>query len=139
MKKVIAIFFLTVFWGCDSSTKFDADYYEKITHIKFPADYQVLAAGDNGEYATIAVLKLNKKTYKQFLKDNNFALYDKIYPLTFVGINFLPEEFQQIPKTAVFFERHQDKIPGKTGWTYAIDTTTRRLYCEIAYPDRGGN
>lgn len=46
---------ILLLFGCKS---FDKDYYERITQIKFPNNYKVIASADNIEFMTITILTL---------------------------------------------------------------------------------
>lgn len=139
MKYLVQIVFFIFVWGCDSAPSFEKDYYELITKIKFPDQFNTITTSDNGEFLTITILELRKEDCKKFIVENNFQPVDQTHVSYLMGLNQLDSAYQKLPDNKTLFERAVNKIPGKTGWTYLIDTTTCRLYCEIDYPDRGGN
>ena len=136
-KRWTVILSATVFLiSCGDS--FEKSYYEKTTNIKFPDNYEFVASADNGEWMTITILDLDKNECKKFVADNNFQPINDFFP-RLDGLAYLDSSVRQLPDKNVLLMNHHDKQPGKTGWTYFIDTTTCRLYCEINYPDWGGN
>ncbi len=122
-----------------SCRHFDKSYYEKISHVKFPQKYKIVASADNGEFMTIAILDLDGPTCKRFISDNNFLPVDSAYPVNLMALSLLDSSFRELPATQQLFRKYVAKVPGKVGWTYLIDTSSGRLYCEIDYPDFGGN
>ena len=122
-----------------SSKSFEKDYYERITKIEFPNNYKIIATADNGEFLTITILDLDKSSCKDFIANNKFEPVDQTYPINLMGLNFLDSSFSHLPNSKSLLERHVPKQEGKVGWTYLLDTTTFRLYCEIDYPDFAGN
>ena len=118
--------------------KFEKSYYEKTTNIKFPDNYKFVATADNGEFMTIAILDLGKKDCKKFITEYNFEPITDFFP-KMIGIAYLDGNLGKLPDRTVSLVKYNDKEPGKVGWTYLIDTTTCRLYCEIDYPDWDGN
>lgn len=130
--------FLNLF-GCTSRQNFDKDYYERVTRIKFPDNYDVVTTADNGEFVTITILKLDKNDCMKFLVDNNFKRWEESYSPSFEGLNFLDSTYQKIPDSKGCYVNYRSKMNGQVGWMYMIDTLTCSLYCEIEYPDMGGN
>lgn len=140
MKHLIIFSFLSVLCACSSNLGFETNYYEQITKIKFPEKYKVVATADNGEFVTITIIDVDKETCKKFVSDNNFKSIDEKYPPNLGGLIFLEDTvYQELPDTKTFLIRQVSKEPGQVGWTYLVDTTMGRLYCEINYPDWGGN
>ncbi len=145
MKKLKWVIFICLFtFVClfaliCSGPAFEIEYYEKVTKIKFPTKYNVVATADNVEYVTITILDIDKTDCKKFIIENNFKLAKKEYWHFSVGKHFLDSSYFLLPNTDSSFIRSVGKVPGKVGWTYLIDTTNCRLYCEINYPDWGGN
>jgi len=133
----ITFFFLAIsLFSCREG--FDKNYYQKITNIKFPDNYELVATIDNGEFKTMTVLDLDKIDCKKFIRDNNFQPITDFFP-TMNGFIFIDKKIRKLPDKNVLLMNYHDKESGKTGWTYLIDTTTCRLYCEIDYPDWGGD
>lgn len=139
MKHITVIFLLFFFWDCSSHPDFEASYYEQTTKIKFPSKYNFVATADNGEFLTITILDLDKAVCKNFVHDNHFNSIDEKHPPYLFGLNFLDSIYKNLPNTKTLLVRKVDKINGKIGWTYLVDTAKCRLYCEIDYPDAGGN
>jgi hypothetical protein len=127
---------ILLLFSCNS---FDKDYYERITQIKFPNAYRMIASADNIEFMTITILDLDKSSCRKFAQDNNFEPVEQMYPLNLVGLHFLDTSIAKLPDSKKLLMRHFPKEPGKVGWTYLLDTTSCRLYCEIDYPDYAGN
>jgi hypothetical protein len=87
---------------------------------------------------TISILDLGTPC-KEFADKNKFVSIDPRSNVTLLGLKLLDSSFRTLPNRYQLLERHVDKIPGKVGWTYLLDTCKCRLYCEIDYPDYGGN
>ncbi len=135
---IIILLFLYLF-GCTTRQNFDKDYYERVTKIKFPDNYNIVTTADNGEFVTITILDLYKKDCRKFIIDNNFERWDKNYSFPFEGLFFLDSSYRKFPDSKSYYSNCKGKVRGQVGWTYVIDTLTCRLYCEIEYPDMGGN
>ncbi len=139
MKQLILLVTITVMNCCTTNTSFEKEYYENITKIKFPHKYKIVATEDNGEFLTITIIDLDKDDCRKFVSENNFKPINNEYSANLMGLNFLKENFKKISNTKSLLIRQLGKIEGKTGWTYLVDTTKCRIYCEIDYPDFGGN
>lgn len=139
MRLFIIIFLFLNLLGCTPRQNFDKDYYEKVTKIKFPDNYNIVTTADNGEFVTITILDLDKNECRKFIIDNNFERWDKSHSLPFVGLYILDSAYRKFPDSKSYYSNCKGKEPGQVGWTYMIDTLTCRLYCEIEYPDIGGN
>jgi len=134
---MIIAFFITIsLVSCGDG--FEKSYYQKTTNIKFPDNYELVATTDNGEFMTMTILDLAKIDCKKFIKDNNFQPITDFFP-TMDGLRFIDKKIGKLPDKNILLMNHHDRQSGKTGWTYIIDTTTCRLYCEIDYPDWGRN
>ena len=137
-KRLTVILSLTAFLvSCGDS--FEKSYYEKTTNIQFPDKYKFVATADNGEFMTITILDLDKDGCRKFIADNNFQPFTDNFPPRLIGLAYLDSSLRNLPDSKVLLVNRHGKEYGKTGWTYFIDTTTCRLYCEIDYPDWGGN
>jgi hypothetical protein len=122
-----------------SSKSFDKDYYERITKIEFPNNYKIIATADNGEFLTFTILDLDKSSCKDFAADNKFVPVDQAFPINLMGLHLLDTSFAKPLNPKSLLERYVFKQKGKVGWVYLLDTITCRLYCQIEYPDFGGN
>jgi hypothetical protein len=139
--KYIFLFVLIGLTSCFplTSNRFDKDYYEKSTGIIFPRDYKVVTSFDNGEFMTITILDLNKSDCKKFIDDNKFKSTENIdslplySPPNLSGLAWLDSCYGELPDKNLL--ANEKSFPNGTGWTYYIDTTTCRLYCQINYPD----
>ena len=141
VKQLFSFSFIFMLSSCDFSRGFEKDYYEKVTSIKFPESYDLVAAADNGEYLTIAILDFDRITCKRFIQKNNFYSVDKRLFKRFKlsGLTLLDSAYQKQPDIQNIMITGVSKFYGKVGWTYVIDTVACRLYCQIDYPDYGGN
>lgn len=138
MRNIRVILILLTLLGCSSGLSFEKDYYEKVTKIKFPAKYKVVATADNGEFVTITIIDLDKKDCRKFIAENKFERWDMNNAFPYEGLSLLGSNYRIFPDTKSYFANYKSKVPGLTGWTYVIDTLTCRLYAEIEYPDMGG-
>jgi len=130
---------ISILFSCNSAQEFDIDFYQKTTHIQFPKNYNVITTADNGEYLTITILDVEKNTLKAFTQQNNFIQVNDESEMKLMGLQFLDSTYHNLPDTKLMLIKQEEKLPGKVGWTYLADTITGRLYCEIDYPDFGGN
>ena len=137
MLRIVAI--MSILFSCNSAQEFDIEFYQKTTSIPFPKDYKVEATVDNGEYLTITILDVEKNTLKAFTQKNNFIQVNDESEMKLMGLQFLDSTYHNLPDSKMMLIKMEEKLPGKIGWTYLADTTTGRLYCEIDYPDFGGN
>ena len=137
MLRVVAI--ISLFLSCNTAHEFDIEFYQKTTSIQFPKDHKVVATTDNGEFLTITILDIEKNTLKAFTDQNNFIQVKDESETKLMGLQFLDSNYHTLPDTQLMLIKQVEKLPGKIGWTYLADTIAGRLYCEIDYPDFGGN
>jgi hypothetical protein len=135
--RIVAI--VSFLLSCNTAPEFDIEFYQKTTSIQFPKDYKVVATTDNGEFLTITILDIEKNTLKAFTDQNNFIPVNDESETDLMGLQFLDSNYHLLPDTKLMLIKQVEKLQGKIGWTYLADTTTGRLYCEIDYPDFGGN
>lgn len=131
---IIVTFILT---SCfDEKNEFEKDFFEKTTRIKFPKNYTVLEAFDNGEFLTGAVLQMDSLILQKFVNENHFDTASSFLDIQTISENFLKDNkpvFTSIDN--VYFIR---KSIQKVHWIYIADLNTKRLWAEISYPDWGG-
>lgn len=146
MKGISVIFIsLLLFSGCSTGDSnkdflteptFEKEYYEKVTNIKFPKNYKVIASADNGEFVTITIIDLSETDCKKFSTDNKFEPIEDKFPQDLIGVGYLDSVYRQIPDNNKLLRNWGNNK--KTNWIYLLDTTTCRLYCQIDYPDWAG-
>lgn len=132
---VILLFFLS---SCfDNRLEFEKSYYEKISGIKFPDEYEVLETFDNGEWLTGTVFKIDSLTLVKFITDNHFDTLRNLQDLHLFSENYLTRYSPNFITTKnIFFIRRSEH---KNNWTYVVDLNSNRLWTEISYPDWGGH
>lgn len=131
----ILLFFLS---SCfDSKIKFEKSYYEKISRIKFPGEYKVLEAFDNGEWLTGTVFKIDSLSLRKFITDNQFDTLKNIQDIHLFSENYLIKYKPNITSTHNIY--YVSKSAGKNNVIYVADLNSNILWTEISYPDWGGN
>ncbi|MBC8052387.1 MAG: hypothetical protein H7Y13_04940 [Sphingobacteriaceae bacterium] len=116
---------------------FEKDYYQRISGIKIPEGYKVLESVDNGEFLTITVLEFDKAECKSVMDSIKFDLIPQGKNPNLIGLYLLDKENEQILKNKRLLRNWGQT--DKNTWNYVLDTVSCRLYCEIGYPDPGGN
>lgn len=132
-KTTISVIILFLFISCTQTIYFEKDFYEKVSGIKLPNDYTLIATVDNGEFVTATILDFNQTDCLKFCKDNNFKPIPSTDFVTLMGINFIDSAYRKLPNQNQLLRNWGSK--GSNNWTYLLDTTNCRLYCEIVYPD----
>ncbi len=132
---LILTIMLTSCMGC--SIGFEKEFYEKVSHIKFPKKYKVLESFDNGEWLTGTVLAIDNAPLKKIIAENGFDTLRKMSDLHFLSNSYLTRhkaEFRTVHN--IFFI---SKSENRNNWTYVVDLNDNRLWAEISYPDWSGN
>ena len=120
----------------DNKIKFEKEYYEKTTRIKFPENYVVLETFDNGEFLTGTVFQMDSLTLRNFINDNHFDTVSNYLDTHIMSENYLKKNKPIFSTTQnVYFIRKSEQ---KINWTYIADLNSKRLWTEISYPDWGG-
>lgn len=143
MKHCLLFFFLVIFFlSCSSPSgveRFDQNFHEAATKIKFPAPFIVVTTHDNSEYCVVSILDLSRTDCNRFAKENNFVKLELPNPETYFTLRMLDSNYRKFPDEKRLLINYHGKEYGKAGWIYLLDTVDCRLYCEIDYPDMGGN
>jgi len=136
MRYILPMIIATLLLSCfNSSTSFEKDYYERITGIKFPKDYEVLETFDNMEFLTGTVFKIDTVTLRSFVNRYNFQMLTELRDLQLVSVNYLRTYKPSFASTSnIFFIRESKE---KNHWTYVADLNRGELWAEIWYPDSG--
>jgi len=120
----------------DKKIKFEKEFYEKTTRIKFPKKYKVLETFDNGEFLTGTVFQMDSLTLRNFINDNHFDTVSNYLDTRIIGENYLTKIKPIFRSTHdVYFIRKSEQ---KINWTYIADLNSKRLWTEISYSDWGG-
>jgi hypothetical protein len=120
----------------DNKIKFEKEYYEKITRIKFPEKYTVLETFDNGEFLTGTVFQMDSVTLLNFIIENHFDTVRSYLDTHIMSENYLKTNKPTFNSTqSLYFISKSEK---KINWTYIADLKSNRLWTEISYPDWGG-
>jgi len=138
MRIALLIISLVLISGCKWSA-FDKAWYEKITGIKFPGKYEVVETADNVEFVTIAVLKMDEKTLKQFVLENHFDSAKNVDAIQLIGeylLNTYKLNLQSVNN--VFVLSGTSKISEKNDWKYIADLNKGTMWVQVLYPDWGG-
>jgi hypothetical protein len=137
MRHIPIIILTLLLTACfDNTIKFEKEYYEKTTRIKFPKNYSVLETFDNGEFLTGTVFKMDSLTLQNFIDDNHFDTVSNYLDTHIMSGNYLMKNkpiFSSIHN--VYFIRKSEQ---KINWTYIADLNSKRLWTEISYPDWSG-
>ena len=136
MRHFLIIISAVILTSCDNSNSFDKDFYEKVSHIKFPERYEVLESFDNGEWLTGTVLEIEGASLKKFIVENHFDTLQNINTIHFLSNSYLTRHKANF-KTVhnIYFI---SKSVNKNNWTYIADLNDNKLWAEISYPDWGG-
>ena len=137
MRYFLIIISTLLFSSCfDNQIKFEKEYYERITHIKFPEKYIVLETFDNGEFLTGTVFKMDSVTLLNFIIENHFDTARSYLDTHIMSEYYLKANKPTFNSTdRIYFIRKSEK---KINWTYVADLKSNRLWTEISYPDWGG-
>lgn len=120
----------------DHKIKFEKEYYEKATGIKFPQSYTVLETFDNGEFLTGTVFEMDSLTLRDFISTNHFDTVNNFWDTHIMSENYLTKNKPIFDTTNnVYFISKSDK---NIHWTYIADLNSKRLWIEVSYPDWGG-
>ncbi len=136
MRHFIIIILITWLTSCNNGNSFEKGYYEKVSGIKFPAEYKVLETFDNGEWLTGTVFEIDNATLKKFVIANHFDTLQNLNEIHLISNNYLTRHkanFKTIQN--IYFVR---KSVNKNNWTYVADLGDNKLWTEISYPDWGG-
>ena len=137
MRYILPFILTTLLVSCfGGAISFEKDYYERITGMKFPKDYQVLETFDNGEWLTGTVFEIDTATLQKFVQTYNFQSLKGLNELHLHSLNYLDTykpNFASIRN--IYFS---SKSKGKNSWTYVADLNSGKLWSEISYPDWGG-
>jgi hypothetical protein len=130
--------FLTSLFG------FNESYYERISSVELPTFYDVVETADNWEFVTTSVIDIDESDSEEFIRENNFQLirntiYNQYWPPYFEGVHLVNGLLDTLPHPDDCVIKYKEKVPGEVGFVYLFDTKSCRLYCEIKYPDMGGN
>lgn len=132
-KTIITAILLLSIISCTQTIYFEKDFYEKVSGIKLPHEYTLITTVDNGEFVTATILDFNHTDCQKFCKDNNFEPIPSTDSITLMGIYFIDSAYRKLPNQNQLLLNWGSK--GSNNWTYLLDTTNCRLYCEIFYPD----
>lgn len=133
MKKLnyFILFFLS---GCiHLPGSFDKEFYQSVSGIKLPDEYNVLESVDNLEFVTGTVFSIDSLTLVEFSRKNHFdSLKDG------QNLNLFSEAYFQKHKPSFKGNRNILFVQGEKGenrWLYVADVKNKRLWAEIVYPD----
>jgi len=138
MRHIFTIILTLLLTACfDNNIKFDKEYYERTTRIKFPKNYTVLETFDNGEFLTGTVFQMDSLTLRDFISENQFDIVTNHFETRMMSENYLTKNKPVFSSTKdLYFLRKGEQ---KIYWTYIADLNSKRLWTEISYPDWGGN
>jgi len=108
-------------------------YIEKTTGISFPVRVSQIDTFDNGEYFTVAHVKLSEADIPVFTQKNGF--FSEAVDVT-PWIATLKPENRAIPAGARL--RYLAGRSQTNRWVYALEQETGRMWVVVFYPDPGG-
>ena len=120
-----------------SCSSFDKEFYERITGIKFPKNYEVIESYDNGEFYTTTSFKVDSLILKEFISEYKFKELEKIYPSQFLGEHGLKKVLPDFSHLENKYYTAGTK--GKNSWLYIVDLHKQILWAEVQYPDMAGD
>ena len=132
---ILIILILTAFFY--RGKQFEKNYYERISGIKFPGNYEVLETFDNGEWLTGTVFRIRHSTLIKFIADNHFMVLLHMNDLKLLSNGYLKnyKASFKTPDGIYYLSRSSQK----NNWIYVADLNNNMLWAEIGYPDWGGD
>jgi hypothetical protein len=121
----------------DNNIKFEKEYYERTTRIKFPENYTVLETFDNGEFLTGTVFQMDSLTLQNFINENHFDTVTNHFQTRMMSEIYLVKNKPVFSSTKNLY--FKGKSEQKIHWTYIADLNSKRLWTEINYLDWSGN
>ena len=136
MRSALFCISLFCFYSCGQSIWFEKDYYERISGIKFPANYEILETFDNGEFLTATVFRIDSIELLNFIKTNHFDSLQNLRDAQLLSERYFTNNIPHFTSTKNLFIAW--KTEDKVDYKYIVDLNTNKLWAEIRYPDWGG-
>ncbi|HTF28964.1 MAG TPA: hypothetical protein VK625_08975 [Flavitalea sp.] len=138
MRTLIILILVTLYWSCIFlGQQFEKDFYERISGMKFPKEYDILETYDNGEFYTTTSLKVDSTLLLKFISDYKFDTLTRLYPSHFLGEGVLKKDKPILSDSSTLFYTAGAK--GRNSWLFIADLKKGILWAEIQYPDFAGN